>query len=147
MSTTTKKKGNYDKLLRATLNKWNIFRLFWHESKVRNLNDHSNCAIWLIIRMTVFFTMCMQNYIAMRNLNCAIQMMVRRCFPVTYLSNHAAKSPWPLNCDLGGGATWPNHFRLYTCTMHCICTEAQEMRAPCMFDWQGTQTSSPAMEC
>ena len=21
-----------------------------------------------------------------------------------------------------------------------VCTEAQEMRAPCMFDWQGTQT-------
>ena len=47
--------------------------------------------------------------------------------------------PWPLNCDLGGGAMWPsNHFRLYTA--HCICTEAQETRAPCMFDWQGTQT-------
>ena len=45
--------------------------------------------------------------------------------------------PWPLNRDLGGGAKWPsNHFRLYT--MCCICTEAQEMRAPCMFDWQGT---------
>ena len=39
----------------------------------------------------------------------------------------------------GGGAKWPsNHFRLYTA--RCICTEAQEMRAPCMFDWQGTQT-------
>ena len=40
----------------------------------------------------------------------------------------------------GGGAKWTsNHFRLYT--VRCICTEAQEMRAPCMFDWQGTQTS------
>ena len=52
---------------------------------------------------------------------------------------------WPLNHDLGGGAKWPsNHFRLYTA--RCICTEAQEMRAPCMFDWQGTQSprhSSP----
>ena len=39
----------------------------------------------------------------------------------------------------GGGATWPsNHFRLYTA--HCICTKAYETRAPCMFDWQGTQT-------
>ena len=47
--------------------------------------------------------------------------------------------PWPLNHDLGGGAKWPsNHFRLYTA--RCICTEAQEMRAPCIFDWQGTQT-------
>ena len=49
--------------------------------------------------------------------------------------------PWPLIRDLGGGANykWPsNHFRLYT--MCCLCTEAQEMRAPCMFDWQGTQT-------
>ena len=25
-------------------------------------------------------------------------------------------------------------------------TEAQEMRDPCMFDWQGTQTSSPALD-
>ena len=96
----------------------------------------------MIIRMTVFLTVCTQNYIAMRNLNCAIQMTIRRCFPVTYLSNHAGKSPykmpWPLNCDLGGGATWPsNHFRLYTAR---ICTEAQETRAPCMFDWQDTQT-------
>ena len=35
---------------------------------------------------------------------------------------------------------WPsNHFRLYTA--RCIvCTEAQETRAPCMFDWQGIHT-------
>ena len=47
--------------------------------------------------------------------------------------------PWPLNRDLRGRAKWPsNHFRLHTA--RCICTEAQEMRAPCMFDWQGTQT-------
>ena len=39
----------------------------------------------------------------------------------------------------GAELVWPsNHFRLYTA--RCICTEAQEMRAPCMFDWQGTQT-------
>ena len=67
-------------------------RLFSHESKVRNLNYHSNCAIWMIIRMTVFWTVCTPNYIAMRNLKCAIQMTVRRCFPVTHLSNHTAKS-------------------------------------------------------
>ena len=47
--------------------------------------------------------------------------------------------PWPLNRDLGGRGKWPsNHFRLYTA--HCICTEAQEIQAPCMFDCQGTQT-------
>ena len=86
----------------------------------------------------VFWTVCTQNYIAMCNLNCAFQMMVRRCFPVTHLSNHAAKSlyewPWPLNCDLGGGATCSStHFRLYT--ERCICTEAQEreLRA-CLID-------------
>ena len=38
-----------------------------------------------------------------------------------------------------GGAKWPsNHFCLYTA--RCVCTEAQEMRAPCMFDWQDIQT-------
>ena len=31
----------------------------------------------MIIRMTVFWTVCTQNYIAMHNLKCAIQMMVR----------------------------------------------------------------------
>ena len=34
------------------------------------------CAIWMIIRMTIFWTVCTQNYIVMCNLNCAIQMMV-----------------------------------------------------------------------
>ena len=39
----------------------------------------------------------------------------------------------------GGRAKWPsNHFRLYTA--RCICTEAQEMWVPCLFDWPGTQT-------
>ena len=33
-------------------------RLFSNESKVHNLNDHSNCAIWMIIRVTVFWTVC-----------------------------------------------------------------------------------------
>ena len=42
---------------------------------------------------------------------------------------------WPLNRVLGAELVWPsNHFRLYTAS--CICTEAQEMRAPCMFDWR-----------
>ena len=53
--------------------------------------------------------------------------------------NHRVWMPWLLIRDLGGGAKWPsNHFRLYTA--RCICTEAQEMRAMCIFDWQGIQT-------
>ena len=108
---------NHHILLQA----WHL-RLFSHKSKVRNLNDHSNCAIWMIIRMMAFWTVCTQNYIAMRNLKCATQMTVRRCFPVMYLSNHAVKSLYEC-LDLkivswgggGGGATWPsNHFHLYT---------------------------------
>ena len=39
--------------------------------------QEEKCAIWMIIQMTVFWTVCTQNYIAMRNLKCAIQMMVR----------------------------------------------------------------------
>ena len=77
-------------------------------AKVSNLNYryHSNCAIWIIIGMMVFWTVCTckfisrcviwivqfewsfewqyfgpcvhtQNYIAMRDLNCAFQMTVR----------------------------------------------------------------------
>ena len=77
------------------------FRLFSHESKVHNLNYHLNCAFWMIIWKTVFWTVCTPNYIAMTR----FQMTVRRCFPFTHLSNHAAKSPYEcpdlLNCDLG----------------------------------------------
>ena len=31
------------------------------------------CPNWIIIQTTVFWTVCMQNYIAMRNLKCAIK--------------------------------------------------------------------------
>ena len=34
---------------------------FHMRAKVRNLNDHSNCAIWIIIRMMVFWTVCIYN--------------------------------------------------------------------------------------
>ena len=55
---------------------------FHMRRKVRNLNDHSNCAIWMIIRMTVIWTMCTQNYTAFHNgpdhqLNWTIQIMHR----------------------------------------------------------------------
>ena len=130
-------------------------RLCSHDGKVRTLNFNSKCAFWIKIRKTMFWTLCTPNHIAMRNLKCAFQMTVQRCFPVTHLAKSHSEitvwMPWPLNGVIfffwfffgggGGGAKWPsNHFRLYTA--RCICTEAQEMRAPCMFDWQGTQTFS-----
>ena len=52
------------------------FDCFHTRAKVHNLNDHSNWAIWIIIRITAFWTVFTQNYIAMRDLNCAIQMTV-----------------------------------------------------------------------
>ena len=71
----------------------------------------------MIIRKTVFWTVCMPNYIAMRHLKCAFQMTE----VFSSYASHKSRSeitvwmPWPLNCDLGGGAKWPsNHFRLYT---------------------------------
>ena len=96
---------------------------------MRNLNFNSKCAFWIKIR------------------NASFEMRISNDGPEVFSSYASRKShseitvwmPWPLNCDLGGGARWPsNHFRLYTA--RCICTEAQEMRALCMFDWQGTQT-------
>ena len=54
-----------------------VLDCFHTRAKVCNLNYLSNCAIWMIIRMTVFWTVCTQNYIAMCNLKCSIQMMVR----------------------------------------------------------------------
>ena len=35
---------------------------FHTRAKVRNLNYRLNCAIWIIIRMTVFWTVCIQNF-------------------------------------------------------------------------------------
>ena len=63
-------------------------RMFSHESK---------CAIRIIIQvmvilMKVVWPMCTQIIITKAILNCEIQMMVRKCFPVMHLSNHAAKS-------------------------------------------------------
>ena len=50
---------------------------FHTRAKVRNLNFKLNCAIQIIIRMTVFWTVCTQNYIAMRILKCPIQITHR----------------------------------------------------------------------
>ena len=56
------------------------------------------CAIRMIVQVTVilmmvFWPVCMQISITRKgNLNCAIQIMVPRCFPVTHLSHHTAKS-------------------------------------------------------
>ena len=129
-----------------------IQRLFSHENKVRNLNFNSKCAFWIKIRKTVFWTVCMPNYIAMHHLKCAFQMMVQMCFPVTHLANHANEitvwMPWPLNCDLGGGAKSPsNHFRLYTacCIMHVQKHRKCELRA-CLIGRE-PRHSSPTLEC
>ena len=121
----------------------NTLWLFSHDGKVRILNFNSRCASWIKIRKTVFWTMCTPNHVEIRDLRCASQITVQRCFRVTHLTNHATKSLYECH-DLwivfwGAELVWPsNLFRLYT--TRCICTEAQEMRAPCMFDWQGTQT-------
>ena len=61
-------------------------------------NMRAKCIIIMIIRVTVILMMvywpvCTQISITKSNLNCSIQMMVRRCFPVTHLSIHAAKLP------------------------------------------------------
>ena len=42
----------------------------------------------------VYWTVCTPNYIAMHHLKCALEMTVRRCFLVTHLANHTAKSPY-----------------------------------------------------
>ena len=41
---------------------------------------------------------------------------------------------------LFGGRSYVTFLTNSAYTACCICTEAQEMRAPCMFDWHGTQT-------
>ena len=67
-------------------------RLFSHDGKVRILNCDSRCASWIKIRNTVFWTVCTPNHVEICDLRCASQITVQRCFPVTILANHAAKS-------------------------------------------------------
>ena len=110
----------------------NSLWLFSHDGKVRNLNEHVNDSIldhvYAKLHCDALFELCNSND-----------------GPEVFFSDSSLKShseiavwmPWPLNRDLGGGATWPsNHFRLYTA--RCTCTEARETRAPCMCNWQGT---------
>ena len=83
----------------------------------------------MIIRMTVFWTMCTQNFIAMYNLIAqfkwryggVFQWRISQSMQRNRRMNALTSKLW-----WGGGeAKWPsNHFRLYT--VHCICTEAQE---------------------
>ena len=69
----------------------NLISLFSHDkSKVHNLNDHSTEAIC---------TVCTQNYIAIRDLNCAIWMTVR-----TIIWNVQLYSNYTLRCNFA--YTW-----------------------------------------
>ena len=97
---------------------------YFHTRAKCNLNDHSNDGIL----DRVYANLCRDAQFKWRS---------RGIFQ--WRISQAAKMPWPLDCDLGGGGMWPsNHFLLYTA--RCICRDAQETWAPCMFDWQGTQT-------
>ena len=55
-------------------------RLFSHDGQVRILNRDSRCASWIKIRNTVFWTVCTPNHVKIRNLRCASQITVQRCF-------------------------------------------------------------------
>ena len=79
----------------------------------------------MIIRKTVFWTVCTPNYIAMRHLKCAFQVTVWRCFPVTHLSimqrNHRMNA---LTSKLWFGGRAELHDLLTTSaynTAHCTC--------------------------
>ena len=99
---------------------WN--RLLSHESKVRNLNDHSNDGIldrvYANLHCDAWFELCNSN----DNLEVfSSDASLKSCSEITVWM------PWPLNCDLGGGATWPsNHFRLYT--VRCIYVQKHRKR-------------------
>ena len=66
------------------------------------------------------------------------------------LSNHAVKSPYEcLDLKI---VIWEAELRdLLTTSAYiprvALCTGAQEMRAPCMFDWQVTQTWTRHFSC
>ena len=62
-------------------------RLFSHDGKVRILNRDSRCASWIMIRNTVFWTVCTPNHVKIRDLRCASQITVQRCFRVMHLKS------------------------------------------------------------
>ena len=92
----------------------------------------AKCVFWILIRDAHFElkfkirkkTVCMPNHVAKRNLKCASQITVQRCFPVTILANHATKSVYEW-LDLrivfwGAELVWPsNHFHYNTA--RCTC--------------------------
>ena len=71
-----------DKLGSMFLQTQMIFKCFDMRAKV---------AIWMIIWVTDHLNDSILARVYVLNLNCAIQVMVRSCFPNTHLSNHAAK--------------------------------------------------------
>ena len=83
--------------------------------------------------------MCTPNHVAIRNLRCASQITVQRCFRVTHLANHAAKSlcEWMTSCVWGADLVWLLTTSAYN-TARCTCK--WNVNNTCMFDWQGTQT-------
>ena len=120
---------------------------FHTRAKVQNLNDHLS---YRIILMTIFWPVCTQISITNGNLNCAIQIMIQRCFPVTHLSNHAAKSlcevPWPLHCDLG--AELCDLLTTSTCKPHIFYYILSQMRkqSACHQNTETSHASSPRSE-
>ena len=77
--------------------------------KLRILNDHSKDDI-------------LDRVYAKLHRDASFEMRISNDGPEVFSSyaSHKSRSeitvwmPWPLNCDLGGGAMWPsNHFRLY----------------------------------
>ena len=106
--------------------------------KIRILNKNSKYAFWIKIQNTQN----MPNHVAKRNLKCASQITVQRCFPVTILANHATKSVYE-RLDLrivfwGAELVWPsNHFHLQYRALHM---QRKRKQHTCMFDWQATQT-------
>ena len=93
---------------------WNL-RGFSHN---KNAQLEWSFELPAILMMIVFWPVCTQISITKVNLNCAIQMMVWRCFPVTHrslksCSEFAVWMHWPLfviwgGGGGGGGATWPS---------------------------------------
>ena len=98
--------------------------------------------------MTVFWSVCEQISITKANLNCAIQ-MVRRCFPVTHLSNHAAKSPY--ECPDLQIVIWGeelrdllyNHFRQETVHFQIEILPQMEYQSVCQKNTETNHASSP----
>ena len=132
-----------------------LWPIWWCRNREGVFTWGQKCTIRMIIRvtvilMTVFWPVCMQISITKANLNCAIQMMVRRCFPVTHISqimqrNRHTNALTSKLCFEGRATRPSNHFRQWT--LHFLIEILISSEISISISKKSSHTSSPPPSC